>query len=124
MDHTRDNPLKRFTAFWIAIALISVFGLASLFISPLAARGESEAYQIKMEERLDLKRGTLAQQEAKVAEMNVEENSALYLKEMGVKPTASGMAVPAAPVAAPLADQTPAAETQADGSSTAAPVAD
>ena len=35
MDHTRDNPLKRFTAFWVALLLVTAFGIASILIRPM-----------------------------------------------------------------------------------------
>lgn len=55
MDHTRDNPLKRFTAFWIAILLVVCFGVALIILRPLTHAKAQTAYDMKSEVRLEIK---------------------------------------------------------------------
>ena len=57
MDHTRDNPLKRFTAFWIAILLVTSFGIALIIIQPFAPDKADQAYEMVSEARLEIKEG-------------------------------------------------------------------
>jgi hypothetical protein len=55
MDHTRDNPLKRFTAFWIAILLATSFGIALIITQPFAPDKTDKAYKMVGEGRLEIK---------------------------------------------------------------------
>lgn len=55
MDHTRDNPLKRFTAFWIAILLVFCFGVALIILRPLTHAKAETAYEMKGKEKLEIK---------------------------------------------------------------------
>ena len=55
MDHTRDNPLKRFSAFWIAIVLATSFGLALIITQPFAPDKTDKAYEMVGEGRLEIK---------------------------------------------------------------------
>lgn len=55
MDHTRDNPLKRFTAFWIAILLVTSFGIALIITQPFAPDKTDKAYEMVSEGRLEIK---------------------------------------------------------------------
>ncbi len=58
MDHTRDNPLKRFTAFWVALVLVTAFGIAGIVLGPFFGGGDKEdpAYTQKSAERLGVRR--------------------------------------------------------------------
>jgi len=56
MDHTRDNPLKRFTAFWIALLLVFCFAVALLLLRPLTHHDSVSADQIIAENRREVKR--------------------------------------------------------------------
>ena len=55
MDHTRDNPLKRFSAFWIAILLATSFGVALIITQPFAPGKTDKAYEMVGEGRLKIK---------------------------------------------------------------------
>ena len=55
MDHTRDNPLKRFSAFWIAILLATSFGVALIVTQPFAPDKTDKAYEMAGEGRLKIK---------------------------------------------------------------------
>lgn len=55
MDHTRDNPLKRFTAFWIAILLVFCFGVALILLRPLTHRESDSAEDLVAAKRLEVK---------------------------------------------------------------------
>jgi hypothetical protein len=55
MDHTRDNPLKRFTAFWIAILMVTSFGIALIITQPFAPDKTDKAYEMMGEGRLEIK---------------------------------------------------------------------
>lgn len=55
MDHTRDNPLKRFTAFWIALLLVTAFGIACIILRPLTHGKVDTAYEMAGEDRLSIK---------------------------------------------------------------------
>ena len=54
MDHTRDNPLKRFAAFWIAALLIASFAIACVILRPMTHRDVTTVYDMKAEARLEL----------------------------------------------------------------------
>jgi uncharacterized protein YlxW (UPF0749 family) len=55
MDHTRDNTLRRFSAFWIAILLATSFGIALIITQPFAPDKTDKAYQMLSEGRLEIK---------------------------------------------------------------------
>ena len=55
MDHTRDNPLKRFTAFWIALLMVTSFGIALIIFQPFAPDKTDKAYEAAGEARLKIK---------------------------------------------------------------------
>ena len=55
MDHTRDNPLKRFSAFWIALLLVTAFGIACFILRPLTHGKVDAAYEMTGEDRLTIK---------------------------------------------------------------------
>ncbi len=51
MDHTRDNPLKRFTAFWVALLLVTAFGIACILIRPMTHAKVESATQAAADAR-------------------------------------------------------------------------
>jgi len=112
MDHTRDNPLKRFTAFWIAILLVFCFGVALILLRPLTHLDSESIAEIISEERLEVKRNTdLDQEEALNAEA-LEAALQDKLKSFDQNTVEKGaMPVPSATPA----DADQAGEDQADG---------
>ncbi|MDB4652845.1 hypothetical protein OAE39_01075 [Akkermansiaceae bacterium] len=55
MDHTRDNPLKRFTAFWIAILMVTSFGIALIITQPFVSDNTDKVYEMVGKGRLEIK---------------------------------------------------------------------
>ena len=55
MDHTRDNPLKRFRAFWIALLLVFSFGVALILLRPLTHRDGESPMDVAGKKRLTVK---------------------------------------------------------------------
>ena len=64
MDHARDNPLKRFAAFWIAALLIASFAIACVIVRPMTHGDVNTVYDMKAEARLALVSEARATQEA------------------------------------------------------------
>jgi len=64
MDHTRDNPLKRFAAFWIAALLIASFAIACVILRPMTHGDVTTANDMKAEARIALVTEARAAQEA------------------------------------------------------------
>ena len=94
MDHTRDNPLKRFSAFWIALVLVGLFGVASLIIGPLTQRSQDTAYMLKEEERLQIREQIDKDQEAAMAAKKVDGKAiSAFSKTLNGAPTPGAMAV-------------------------------
>lgn len=56
MDHTRDNPLKRFTAFWIALLLVFSFAVAMILLRPMTHHDSTSADEVISSNRLKVKR--------------------------------------------------------------------
>ena len=108
MDHTRDNPLKRFTAFWIALLLVTAFGIALILVKPFAPDKVDEAYLIMGEERAKIKDGV---DRAQDAALNLEKLATAKEAQAKAfasnKETKSSMAVPGA---APSAEDATTAE--------------
>ena len=57
MDHSRDNPLRRFSAFWIAILLATSFGIALIITQPFAPDKTDKTYEMVSKGRLEIKDG-------------------------------------------------------------------
>lgn len=55
MDHTRDNPLKRFTAFWVAFIIVSSFGIGAIILGAFSGDDVDPAYEAVSKERLEVK---------------------------------------------------------------------
>lgn len=55
MDHTRDNPLKRFKAFWIALLLVFSYGIALILLRPLTHGDSGSAMEVTGKARLEVK---------------------------------------------------------------------
>ncbi len=51
MDHTRDNPLKRFTAFWVALLLVTAFGIACIILRPMTHAKVDSAMEAAADDR-------------------------------------------------------------------------
>lgn len=56
MDHTRDNPLKRFKAFWLANILVLSFGVALILLRPLTHMDSDTAMDVTGQARLEIKK--------------------------------------------------------------------
>lgn len=103
MDHTRDNPLKRFTAFWVAVLLVATFGVGTLIFLPLTLRKVDSAYQENSEVRLATK-SEITKAEAAAVDPEalkkaiIESARTLAAQE----PTPGSMAVPSDAPAAPV----------------------
>ena len=69
MDHTRDNPLKRFNAFWVAILLVTTFGIGCIILRPFTLGNDNAAYEAASEGRLAIKNEVL---KAEAETLNVE----------------------------------------------------
>ncbi|YCM44369.1 hypothetical protein V2O64_23985 [Verrucomicrobiaceae bacterium 227] len=95
MDHTRDNPLKRFNAFWIAILLVTTFGIGCLIVGPFTRTKVKTAYQEVSAERLAIKSDVL---KAEAAALNTEalqeQMKSLAGTLNSVEPTPGSMIVP------------------------------
>ena len=110
MDHTRDNPLKRFTAFWVALLLVTAFGIAGLILRPLMSNKVDSA----MEEAADDRRAVRAEidnaQRKKLNTAALDDAFKANAKSLLTsKPTPGAVAVPAA-IPEPAAEPEPASE--------------
>ncbi len=103
MDHTRDNPLKRFTAFWIAILLVTSFGIALIITQPFAPDKTDKAYEMMGEGRLEIKEEIDRVQDDALNEAALAEALQAQIKSFGQNKESKGsMPVPgAAPAPAP-----------------------
>ena len=94
MDHTRDNPLKRFNAFWFAVLLVTTFGIGALILWPLSNGETVTVMDLKAEERLELKAETMKAQESALNTEALAEAMAAAAKAPKGEPTPGSMAVP------------------------------
>ena len=103
MDHTRDNPLKRFTAFWIAILLVFCFGVGLIILRPLTHSEAETAYDMKSDAKLETKAGIDRAQEGALNQDALKKAFDEQRKSFTTNTEAAGsMAVPgAAPAPAP-----------------------
>jgi hypothetical protein len=118
MDHTRDNPLKRFNAFWVAILLVTTFGIGCVILRPLTHGKVDTAYEAAAAERLAIKNDVI---KAEASALNVDalnsqmESLAKTLNSseptQGVMPVAG--ALPAATDEVPV-EEAPVEETPAE----------
>lgn len=110
MDHTRDNPLKRFAAFWIAALLIASFAIACVILRPMTHADVKTVDDVKSEDRLALASEARIAQEAALNTTSLEAalkaQSESLLKQAptpGSKPLAGD-----APAEAPKEEEKPA----------------
>ncbi|MGD1977776.1 MAG: hypothetical protein PVJ98_00135 [Akkermansiaceae bacterium] len=105
MDHTRDNPLKRFKAFWIALLLVFSFGVALILLRPLTHGDNDGAMDITAKGRLETKEAIDREQSQALNTEGLESAYAEQLKTFAEnKMTKGAMPVPgAAPAPAPEA---------------------
>jgi len=115
MDHTRDNPLKRFNAFWVAILLVTTFGIGCVILRPLTHGKVDTAYETASAARLAIKNEVL---KAEAETLNVEalkKQMASLAKTLNSgEPTQGVMPVAAAapaPVEEPPVEEAPAETT-------------
>jgi len=95
MDHTRDNPLKRFTAFWVAFLLVTAFGIACIILRPLTHAQVDSATEAKAEERLAVRAEVDREQSKKLSGEALDEALATTAKSLhNSKPEASAIKVP------------------------------
>jgi len=111
MDHTRDNPLKRFKAFWIALLLVFSFGVALLILRPFTHGDSNSAMTVTGKARLEVKAELDRAQDSALNAGALDEAISGQLESFSQNTPAKGaMPVPAAtPAPAPMVD--PAAET-------------
>ena len=106
MDYTRDNPLKRFTAFWIAILLVTSFGIALIITQPFAPDKADKAYEMVSEGRLEIKEEIDRAQNDALNEAALADALSAQAKSFKDNPETQGsMPVPGA---APAPAETPA----------------
>lgn len=110
MDHTRDNPLKRFTAFWVALLLVTAFGIACLIVGPFTSSKGDAATEAAADERRAVRTKVDSAQSNALNEAALEKAFESNAKSLLTsKPTPGKTAVPAlAPT--PEAEPEPASE--------------
>jgi hypothetical protein len=106
MDHTRDNPLKRFTAFWIALLLVFSFAVALLLLRPLTHHDSESTGDLIREQRLEVKRQIDRDQKEALNGESLQKAIAAQIQSFGNNPVEKGnrMVPAAAPEPAQAAD--------------------
>ncbi|MGC6467130.1 MAG: hypothetical protein ACON38_18665 [Akkermansiaceae bacterium] len=94
MDHTRDNPLKRFNAFWFAALLVTTFGIGTLILWPLSNGDVETAMDLKAGERLALKEEIGKAQDGALNTDALAKAMEAAAKAPKGEPTPGSMAVP------------------------------
>ncbi|MFT6863254.1 MAG: hypothetical protein ACJAVK_001815 [Akkermansiaceae bacterium] len=108
MDHTRDNPLKRFTAFWIAILLVFCFGVGLIILRPLTHANSETAYDMRRDDKLAVKADIDRAQEGALNKAALQKAFDEQKESFTTNTVAAGsMAVPGA-APAPVPVDTPA----------------
>jgi|GEM_PF-1323441 len=97
MDHNRDNPLRRFSAFWIALLLVGCFGIACIIIRPVTHARVESAYEMISEERLETKAEIEKAQAAALDPEKLEVSREASVVTLNQTPTAGAMPLPGAP---------------------------
>lgn len=95
MDHNRDNPLKRFTAFWIAVLLVGCFGVACIILRPLTHAKVNTAYEEISSERLETKMEIEKAQASAINQEKLAQAGESALKSFKEAPKAGAMPLPA-----------------------------
>lgn len=102
MDPTRDNPLKRFTAFWVAFGIILSFGVALLIFRPLTHRQAETAKGVAAQVRLDIKSSVDREQKEALNQQKLADVLAAQMTKFTEKPSPGAMPAPgSAPASAP-----------------------
>lgn len=96
MDHNRDNPLKRFSAFWIALLLVGCFGIACLILRPMTHGDVDTAYEKISAGRLATKLQIERAQSSAVDEEKLSKAAAASTKTLTSTPSPGAMPLPAA----------------------------
>ncbi len=109
MDHTRDNPLKRFTAFWIALLLVTAFGIACIILRPMTHGQVDTVSDVAGKERLAIRADIDKAQADTLNEDALEKALEAKTADLIKEPSAGKMPVPgAAPAPAAKPAETPA----------------
>ena len=118
MDHTRDNPLKRFSAFWIAILLVTTFGIGCVILRPLTHGKVDTAYEAAAAGRLAIKNDVLKAESAALNTTALSEKMESVAKTLNVtEPSQGVMPVPGtepAPTEEAPSDAAPTEEAPAE----------
>jgi len=110
MDHTRDNPLKRFTAFWVALLLVTAFGIACIILRPITHARVDSAMEAAAEDRRALRAEVDNAQDKNLNQDALDEAfQASAASLIASKPTPGKVAVPKPATKAP-AEPEPASE--------------
>ncbi|MDA7519748.1 hypothetical protein N9A89_01730 [Akkermansiaceae bacterium] len=96
MDHNRDNPLKRFSAFWIAILLVGCFGVACIILRPMTHAKVESAYEMIADERLATKAEIEKAQAAALNSERLEKSLKASAATLNQTPAAGAMPLPGA----------------------------
>ena len=96
MDHNRDNPLKRFSAFWIALLLVGCFGIACVILRPMTHAEVEDAYEMKSNERLATKADIEKAQAAALDPAKLEESLKASAATLNQAPSKGAMPLPGA----------------------------
>lgn len=91
MDHNRDNPLKRFSAFWIALLLVGCFGIACVILRPMTHGDVDTAYEKVSAKRLATKLQIESAQSSAVNEEKLSKAAAATAKSLNSAPTPGAM---------------------------------
>ena len=97
MDHTRDNPLKRFTAFWIALLLVGCFGIACVLLRPLTHGQVDTAYEMVSDARLATQSEIMKSQAAALDSDKLEKTLKSAAQTLNQAPSKGAMPLPGAP---------------------------
>jgi hypothetical protein len=97
MDHTRDNPLKRFTAFWIALLLVGCFGIACIILRPLTHGHVDTAYEMVSDARLATKSEIKKTQAAVIDSEKLEKSLKSAAQTLNQAPSKGAMPLPGVP---------------------------
>ncbi len=96
MDHNRDNPLKRFSAFWVALLLVGCFGIACIILRPLTHAKVETAYEQISDERLATKAEIEKTQAAALSSEKVAKALKASAANLKQAPAAGAMPLPGA----------------------------
>ncbi|MFT6238634.1 MAG: hypothetical protein ACJAQT_000708 [Akkermansiaceae bacterium] len=110
MDHTRDNPLKRFTAFWVALLLVTAFGIACLIVGPFTKTDGDSSMKAAADERRAVRAKVDSAQSSALNELALEKAFEANAKTLRMNVPIPGKAAVPAAAPAPAAEPEPASE--------------